>query len=372
MNTKPVILSQKDGGGFADGHLAELSRAELDQQIATAKNWPRDLKTVQDEVRFYATLNVEAAEACYYSLPRKQKQADGSQKEIEITGPSIRFAEILAHAYGNCRFGARIVRETDKFIVAQGMFFDLQRNVASTFEVQRGITYSSGGRYNNDMIAMTGNAAGSIALRNAVLHGIPRAIWEEAYLEAFNMAERAAVPIGERWKRAVEVFGQFKVTEAQLLQKLGLKHAEAITGDHIKTLIGWRNAIKESQTTVEELFSKTIEHEGGKTRTVSAAATASQSETKKTDAEKKPAQQKQSEPAVEAHAWTEVESDLNNALLDASTAAQIDEVAASFEDSIEELDKAARSNARKLIADRRKALEAPADNSDDDFPGNRR
>lgn len=376
MNNKPVMVSQLKASGEADfGGMGEISRAELDIAIATAKQWPRDLKSVMEEVRFYATMNVEAAELCYYSLPRKKKNKEtGKDEEIEITGPSIRFAEILAHAFGNCRFGARIIRETDKVVVAQGAFFDVQRNVGSTFEVQRGITYSSGGKYNNDMVAMTGNAAGSIALRNAVIHGIPRALWWDVYQDAFTMAERAAVPLTDRWKRAVEVFAGFKVTEAQLLKKLGVADVDSLTAGNITTLVGWRNAIKDSQATVEELFAGTADQAGAKTRTVS-AKDGEKADGKSAAADKQDPPAKQ-HAAAEERAWTEVEGELNNALLDAETVSQVDEVAASFEDAIVALaeeNKPAAANARDLIKQRRATIDSPANDAEnaaaDRFPG---
>ncbi|MFN8826683.1 MAG: hypothetical protein ACK501_17070, partial [Planctomycetota bacterium] len=45
----------------------------------------------------------------------------------------------------------------------------------------RRITGKNGRRYSSDMIGVTGNAACSIALRNAVFRGIPRAFWIDIY-----------------------------------------------------------------------------------------------------------------------------------------------------------------------------------------------
>src|SRR4030065_695902 len=154
-----------------------VSRAEIDQQITTAKKYPRSLKRFRDEALQMVTLTEGIAKECIYALPRKD--ANGSTKTIE--GPSARFAEVIASAWGNCRAGARVVGESADFVTAQGGFYDLERNVAITYEVQRRITTSTGRRYSTDMIGVTANAACSIALRNAILKGVPKAFWSAVH-----------------------------------------------------------------------------------------------------------------------------------------------------------------------------------------------
>ena len=70
--------------------------------------------------------------------------------------------------YGNLQLSSRIVEVADTYIVAQGVVWDLEANVRISTETRR-ITTEEGRRYNEDMIMMTGNAAASIALRNAIL-----------------------------------------------------------------------------------------------------------------------------------------------------------------------------------------------------------
>ncbi|KAG1166891.1 hypothetical protein G6F35_017935 [Rhizopus arrhizus] len=104
------------------------------------------------------TLSQSIAEQCVYALPRDGKT---------IEGPSARFAEVIASAWGNNRAGARVIDDKGEFIIAQGVFHDLERNVAITYEVQRRIVDRQGRRFKPDMIGVTANAACSIALRNA-------------------------------------------------------------------------------------------------------------------------------------------------------------------------------------------------------------
>lgn len=83
----------------ADTSLAVArSRVELDQQVATARAFPRSIKKFQQQCLEMATLNEQVAEECFYALPRKE---NGETKMIE--GPSARLAEIVASSWGNCR-----------------------------------------------------------------------------------------------------------------------------------------------------------------------------------------------------------------------------------------------------------------------------
>ncbi len=152
------------------GTVALLNRSEIDMQVATAHKFPRSIKRFRQEALQMVTLNESVAESCIYALPRSGKT---------IEGPSARFAEVVASAWGNCRAGARVVSDAGDFITAQGVFHDLERNVAITYEVQRRITDKNNRRFNADMIGVTGNAASSIALRNAILKGVPKAFGDD-------------------------------------------------------------------------------------------------------------------------------------------------------------------------------------------------
>ena len=68
--------------------LAGITRSEIDIQIATAKQYPRDLNTVLNKIATYATMDRETAEDCFYVLRRKD--ANGNDNTIE--GLSIRMA----------------------------------------------------------------------------------------------------------------------------------------------------------------------------------------------------------------------------------------------------------------------------------------
>lgn len=227
------------------GMVAVLNRSEIDQQIATAKRYPRSITNFIREGTSLATLDEATAAECIYSLPRGGKL---------ITGPSARFAEIIANTWGNCRAGARVIDENGKFVTAQGVFHDLERNVAITYEVQRRITDKHGKTFNDDMIGVTANAACSIALRNAVLKGVPKAFWAGMEQAARQVIAGDARTLSSRRDTAIAVFAKMGVPVENLLSKLELKGVEDITGEHLIALNGLRTAIKEGEASIESVF----------------------------------------------------------------------------------------------------------------------
>lgn len=228
------------------GVLAELTRAEVDVQIATAKKYPRSVARFARDVVDLACLDEEIAGDCIYALPRGGKH---------IEGPSARLAEIVAHSWGNCKAGARVISEDDKFVVAQGVFHDLEKNVAITYEVKRRITDKYDKRFNADMIAVTANAACSIALRNAVFKGVPKSFWKKAYDEARRTAVGTAETLVNKRSKMVSAFGLMGVTEAMICSKMEVGGIEDIGLEKLGTLRGMYTALKEGDSTIEQMFS---------------------------------------------------------------------------------------------------------------------
>lgn len=246
MNDQYEEGREVSGMSVESGTVALLNRSEIDMQVATAHKYPRSVKRFRDEALAMVTLNERVAESCIYALPRGNKT---------IEGPSARFAEVVASAWGNCRAGARTISDQGEFVTAQGVFHDLERNVAITYEVQRRITDSRGKRYNTDMIGVTANAACSVALRNAILKGVPKAFWDDMYQAARQTVMGDVQTLANRRAAALKAFVAFGISEAQVLAKLDVSGVEDIGLEHLVTLRGLLTAIKEGDTTPEQAFS---------------------------------------------------------------------------------------------------------------------
>lgn len=238
-------FSEQEVISVETGTVALITKAEIDQQIATAKKYPRSIKRFVDEATAMVTLNESIAQQCIYALPRDGKT---------IEGASARFAEIVASAWGNCRAGSRVVNEGTEFITSQGVFHDLERNVAITYEVQRRIVDKNGRKFKPDMIGVTANAACSIALRNSILKGVPKAFWEPMYQKARAVVAGDIKTLANKRAEAIKQFTIFGVTEAMILEKLGRPGVADITVDDLVTLFGLLTAIRDGDTTPEQAF----------------------------------------------------------------------------------------------------------------------
>ncbi len=237
------------------GALAILNSSEIDMQIATARKYPRSIVKFRSEALAMVTLNEQVAQECIYSLPRREKNKETGQWEVKpIEGPSARFAEVIMSAWGNIRAGARVVSDVGDFVTAQGVFHDLERNTALTYEVPRRITDSKGVRYKADMIGVTSNAACSIALRNAVLKGVPKAFWSDIYDAARQAAIGNVQTLVARRGRALEVLQKMGVQRDTVFKFLRVAGPEDITLEQLGTLFGITQALREGDTTPEQAF----------------------------------------------------------------------------------------------------------------------
>ncbi|MCW2195112.1 hypothetical protein AB7M45_007883 [Bradyrhizobium elkanii] len=244
--------------------MPAMLRAEIDGQIATAKAYPRNVSRAIGNIKSLATLDEETAAESLYALVRKKKQRGrGGNETAEtdnaaIEGPSIRLAEIAAQCWGNCRIEAHVVtvNRKDKYVEAVGTFHDLETNMASTATVRRRISTSSGNLFSDDMITVTGNAACSIAKRNAILAGIPRGVYRPAYHAAREVVAGTTATLSQNRDKAIKAFAAYGVTPDQIFEALDVQGEADIRLDHIATLRGMFMSIKNGEATVEEMFAK--------------------------------------------------------------------------------------------------------------------
>lgn len=230
--------------------LQAINRSEIDIQIATAKQYPRDITATLNKIATYATMDQETAEDCFYVLRRK---GQGGQDSV-IEGLSIRMAEIIAGAWGNLRVATRIVGNDGKMITAQAMCHDLETNLAVCKEVKRRITDKYGKTYSEDMQVVTGNAAASIAFRNAVLAVIPKAITKRVINEVKKVALGQSIDVETARQNCIANYAKRGVTEKMLCDYLGIRSVAEIDKEKLFELKATLTAINEGTTTVQETF----------------------------------------------------------------------------------------------------------------------
>lgn len=240
--TQPVEVVANDA-------LASIERAQVDVQIATARKYPRTLSKVKERMLSFATLDEETASSCFFTLPARK---GGDDKPIQ--GPSIRMAEIALASYQHIKAGSRIINDDGKFLTAQAVVHDLENNVAVSIEVRRRVTGKSGNRFSDDMIAVTGNAACSIALRNAVFRVVPRALITPVYEAAKRVAVGDVKSLTSKRAQIIARLKQMGAKEAAILAAVGAEKIEDIDLAKLEVLIGLGTAIKDGEITLETAF----------------------------------------------------------------------------------------------------------------------
>ncbi len=230
--------------------LAALTRSEIDVQIATAKQYPRNLARVLGNIETLATMDEEVAGSCFYTLRRQGKV---------IEGPSVRMAEIIASSWGNLRVQARIIGNDGKMITAQGVCHDLESNYAVSSEVKRRITDKQGRTFSEDMQVVTGNAACAIAMRNALFKVVPAALVKKVIDKAKKVSLGESMTLETSRAKMLQYFKTIGVEEKQILDYLSIEKVDEINIDMVVELRGLANAIKEGTTTAKEAFKPKID-----------------------------------------------------------------------------------------------------------------
>lgn len=224
-----------------------LAQAELNQAVTTARAFPRSITKAVQAIITLATLDEETAKECVYALPRGGKP---------IVGPSVRFAEIVASQWGNCHVGSRVV-DIDRFnkaIIAEGVFHDLETGLRVTKQITRRAVDRNGRLFNDDMLMVTSNAASSIAYREAVLKGIPKAVWRRAYEATLKVKAGDAKTLAVRRSDMLAAFAVWGVKPEQIFSALEIGGLDDIDLERMALLGAMHKQIKDGEQTVEEFF----------------------------------------------------------------------------------------------------------------------
>lgn len=225
--------------------LELLNRSEIDVQIATAKRYPRELGKVLNQIETLATLDPETAESCFYAVRRGDEM---------IEGVSVRFAEIIASAWGNMRVQTRIIGNDGRKVTAQCVCHDLETNLAISTTTERRITNRSGQTYSEDMQIITANAASAIAFRNAVLKVVPKAAIKRIIDSAKQVALGSEMDLETGRKNALANFKKTGVTELQVLSYFGISALADLDKEKLLELKSLWLALKEDRIRIGDVF----------------------------------------------------------------------------------------------------------------------
>ena len=241
------------------GAIEQMTRAEIDMQVATARKYGRpDLSVITKRVLDIVCRNQESAERAFYTLRRKGK--DG---EKLIQGPSIRLMEAAIAQYQHSRVDAQVIHvdttSATPHVLVSGVCHDLLNNVAIRQVVRRTIhafTDRETGqkKVTDDAITMAVNSAASFAIRNSARRVLPDTLVQEALTQAKRVAVGDAKSLADRRALWIERLGKLGVDTKRVLATLNRAAVQDITAEDLETLIGLASAIRDEQMTIDEAF----------------------------------------------------------------------------------------------------------------------
>ena len=260
VETGPFQEDRTQGLGALVAAGERVMAVENDTLRSIATQRPRNEEQALNKALKELEIVPELAANNYYVIPFK----DGD-RTVNVEGPSIKAAMSLARHWGNCTDGARMAGEDDDRVVVEGVFVDLEtgRRTARQVSVPR----TRWDKRRRQMVSMRGDkmnqavqAGMSKAVRNAVLAALPEWLVTTYYEAAKEIAssgrkrgEKEAAPLQKRIERVTTAFTNVGVTPELLTSYLG-HPLEETTAAEIADLIGIGNAIRDRQTTVEEVF----------------------------------------------------------------------------------------------------------------------
>jgi hypothetical protein len=196
--------------------------AEVQAAMMIARSNPRDEIAALDRI-INACTRPGLAEAAVYQYAR-----GGS----DISGPSIRLAEVLAQQWGNIQYGVREIEQRHGESVVQAYAWDVQTNVRRemTFTVAHKRDTKRGSykiEDSRDLYELIANM-GARRVRACILGIIPGDITEAAVAQCEVTMKAKADTSPDAIKKMVEAFAALGVTRDHLEKRLQ-RHLDAIT-----------------------------------------------------------------------------------------------------------------------------------------------
>lgn len=247
-------LSRIDDDGGAVSALATIESSRAMQQVQAAiliaKRFPRDVNQAHTRI-MKACERYSLAERAFYSYPRGKEN---------VTGGSIRLAEVIAQNYGNLDFGVVELERLEGRSIALSYCWDLEANVrqAKTFEVAHEM--KAGGSMKRltdprDIYEYVANM-GARRLRSCIFGIIPIDLREDAEKRCREILAngKKGETLEERIRRALLAFKGFGVSQEMIEERIGHR-IDLTTGEELVELQSIYNSIRDKQAKRGDFFS---------------------------------------------------------------------------------------------------------------------
>lgn len=216
-----------------------------------ARRYGRNVAECFDEAKHMIAIDKEAAKNCGYALPRGGK---------DITGPSVRLAEIVQHAWGNIMISTdnfEVIRDQETGAVkvkVTGYGIDLQKNNGvAIFEVRK-VQPKRGKGVDDDMIDLTVRQTKAVVYREIMFKLIPKLYVNSLYEYAIGVS-LGSNNHEERVEKMFDGYSkEFGVSEEEILSYLQKPSKDNVTPEDIRELIGLTTEMRENRATADEIF----------------------------------------------------------------------------------------------------------------------
>ena len=221
--------------------------AEVQAAMIIARKFPRNQIEVMDRI-LSACTRPGLAETAMYAYSR-----GGS----DITGPSIRLAEVLAQEWGNIQFGIRELDQANGESTVEAYAWDIERNVrqVKSFKAKH-IRATKKGTYKledpRDIYEMVANQ-GARRLRACILGIIPGDVVEAAQKQCEITLTTKIVITPELLTRMLERFAEYGVTKEQIEKRIQ-RRIDAITPALMVQLGKISNSLKDGMSSPSDWF----------------------------------------------------------------------------------------------------------------------
>ncbi|WP_076635627.1 hypothetical protein [Lactiplantibacillus plantarum] len=243
------------GNVTADGSMqvsnASREMEEVKGQIFMAKQFPRNTFQAQKRIQD-ACKRRSLAMSATYSYPK------GGQN---VTGPSIRLAEVLAQNWGNIAFGFKELDQDEESSTAMAYAWDVETNTRQEriFQVPHAIHTRKGMKVLSDprdIYELIANQA-SRRVRACILSIIPGDIVEDAVAECNKtLSGENTSPLKDRLTRAFNAFkDKYDVTQVEIETYFGYPASE-FTESNLVKLVAIMNSLNDGMTKAEDWFIK--------------------------------------------------------------------------------------------------------------------
>lgn len=242
------LAPRGSNAAVAVAQTREMAEAVAAMQMAKA--CPRDVVAARDRI-LNACARPRLAEGACYTY---------SRGGADVTGPSIRLAEMLAQNWGNISFGIRELEQRNGESTCEAFAWDMETNARQTkvFQVphirhtKRGDTRLTDPRDIYELVANNG----ARRLRACILGIIPGDVVEEAVEACDRTLKTKFEATPERLMKMLETFEGYGVSKEQIEARVQC-HLDAIKPAQLANLGKIANSIRDGMSKAEDWFPKT-------------------------------------------------------------------------------------------------------------------